>query len=296
MPADTRLRDDEALLLTYFTGNGESGLKMAWGRDGYTFAALNKGKGFWECTIGEQKLVRDPCFSVGPDGTVHFVWTTGWKEPCFGYIRTRDFKTWSPQKLITPFGPDEKPQNCWAPEITFDAELGHFMIYWSTTLPTNTNKIEGDDKNHRIFYTITTDFEHFSPTKMLYDPGFNVIDASIVRDPDTDRWLMFVKDERKVPQAKKNLYIAASGKLEGPYEKIVEPFTGRQWAEGPTAQKIGDRWFCWFDRYGNHEYALMTSSDLKTWTEETGALSTPQGVRHFTVGRVPRALIEAIAN
>lgn len=288
------LNDDTVLLLTYFTGNGETGLKAAYSHDGYTFAALNRGKGFWECTIGQGKLVRDPCFSVGPDGTIHIVWTTGWREPCFGSIRTKDFKTWSPQKLITPFTDDQQAQNCWAPEITFDPELGHFMIYWSSTLPGNGNKLEGDDNNHRIFCTITTDFEHFSPTKLLYDPGFNVIDASIVRDPDADRWLMFVKDERKVPTPKKNLFLAAATKLEGQYEQIADPFTGRQWAEGPTAMKIGDKWFCWFDRYGDHYYSLFTSRDLKSWEDESDALSVPRGVRHFTVGRVKKSLIDGL--
>ena len=288
------LKPDEVLLLSYFTGNGETGLKLAASDDGYTFRALNHGNGLWACTIGDGKLVRDPCIHIGPDNAFHVVWTTGWKEPQFGYIRSTDLKAWSPQKLVQPWQGVAGVNNCWAPEITFDPELGHFVLYWSSTLPDTANKLPGDDGNHRIYFTRTTDFEHFEPTKLLFDPGFNVIDATIVRDPVKKRWVMFVKDERKVPTPQKNIFLAAAPKVEGPYEKIRDPFTGKPWAEGPAAVKVGEKWFCYFDRYADHTYALMTSPDLETWTDETGAMSLPMGVRHFTVIHAPRSIVEAL--
>jgi len=41
--------------------------------------------------------------------------------------------------------------------------------------------------NHRIYGTTTRDFWTFSPTRLFYEPGFNVIDATIVRDVSVRR-------------------------------------------------------------------------------------------------------------
>lgn len=41
----------------------------------------------------------------------------------------------------------------------------------------NSNK--GREGNHRIYGTTTKDFHSFAPTRLLYDGGFNVIDASL---------------------------------------------------------------------------------------------------------------------
>ncbi len=42
-------------------------------------------------------------------------------------------------------------------------------------------------------YTTTKDFKKFKKTKLLYEPGFNAIDASIVKDEKG--YPMFLKDE-----------------------------------------------------------------------------------------------------
>ena len=58
------------------------------------------------------------------------------------------------------------------------------MIYWSTTIPGRFPETEAfGDKglNHRLYYTTTSDFTDFTDTKLLLDPGFNVIDAVIVK-------------------------------------------------------------------------------------------------------------------
>ena len=77
--ADTARVPDKAFLFSYFTGNGEDGLHLAWSRDGYHWERLNGGKSFLRPEVGESKLMRDPCLLRGPDGTFHLVWTTSWK-------------------------------------------------------------------------------------------------------------------------------------------------------------------------------------------------------------------------
>ncbi len=137
--------------------------------------------------------------------------------------------------------------------------------------------------NHRIYYTNTADFKTYADTKLFYDGGFNVIDATLVRDGD--RYVMFVKDETKAPVAKKHIRIATADKAEGPYGRASEPFT-RDWVEGPTAMKIGDYWYVYYDAYRRGRMEGSRSKDLKTWESITNRLSFPRGVRHGTAFEV----------
>ncbi len=78
------------------------------------------------------------------------------------------------------------------------------MIYWATTIsgrfPQKDTSREGRANNHRIYYVTTKDFKSFSKTKLLYDPGFSVIDATILKDKN--RYVMFLKNETRSPVEK----------------------------------------------------------------------------------------------
>jgi hypothetical protein len=140
--------------------------------------------------------------------------------------------------------------------------------------------------NHRIYATTTRDFVTFTPTTLLFDPGFSVIDATILTTPGTV-YLVF-KDETRTPP-KKHLRLAAADRIEGPYAIVSEPFTpSGVWVEGPSVVKIGEFYYCYFDMYQARRYGAMRSTDLKTWEDVTARLRfTVDDVRHgtaFTVG------------
>ena len=116
---------------------------------------------------------------------------------------------------------------------------------------------------------------------MLYEPGFSVIDASIVKDGKW--WIMFLKNETRSP-VEKNIRIARSKNLKGPYTKAGAPITGNYWAEGPTAIKINGQWVVYFDKYTSHKYGAVSSTDLIHWKDISDEVSFPAGVRHVTVG------------
>jgi hypothetical protein len=185
---------------------------------------------------------------------------------------------------------ESEPQtrNCGAPEITYDPAAKEYMIYWASTIP---NRFPQKDTsaessyNHRIYYTITKDFKKFSRTKLLYDPGFSVIDASVVKD--TDRYIMFLKNETRSP-VEKNIRIAYAKKLTGPYSQPTAPITGNYWAEGPTAIKIGNSWIVYFDKYRDHQYGAVTSTDLVHWTDISDKIKMPKGLRHGSVFKVSK--------
>jgi len=282
-----------AYLFSYFTDNGEDGLHLAWSRDGYKWTALNGSKSYLKPEVGESKLMRDPCLLRGPDGTFHMVWTTAWQGRTIGYASSKDLITWTPQQAIPVMAHEPAAINCWAPEIVWDAKRSEFLIFWATTI---TNKFletaaGGDERyNHRMYATTTRDFKTFTPTKLFYDPGFNVIDATIL--PATGKFHLIIKDETRNP-VKKHLRIAASDDIAGPYQNLSAPFT-RDWVEGPTALQVGGDYLVYYDAYRDHRYEAKRSRDLKTWEEVSDKISFPRGARHGTALAVPGTVIETL--
>jgi hypothetical protein len=244
--------------------------------------------------------MRDPCVTRGPDGTYHMVWTSGWWENNIGHASTQDFIHWSAQQEIPVMASEPKVRNSWAPEIDYDAKRGEYLIFWASTVPEKfpeTAGSSGRDLNHRIYCTTTKDFVTFTPTRLFYDPGFSVIDATIL--PANGRFYLIVKDETVNPP-KKHLRIASSDDLAGPYTNLGPPFTPEGlWVEGPTAIKIGDEYLVYFDVYKKEHYGAMRSRDLNTWEDVTDKMTfpnegTPVRMRHGTVIAVPTAMVERL--
>lgn len=296
-PEKAELPNKENYLFSSFRGNGEDGLHLAYSHDGLKWTALNNDKSFLKPEVGT-KLMRDPCICRGPDGTFHMVWTSGWWDKGIGIAHSKDLINWSEQKFLGVMEHEPTAVNCWAPEIFYDAPNNKYMIYWSTTIPGRFSETEnsgdsGNDRklNHRIYYVTTKDFETYTKTKLLYDDGFNAIDATIVRDGD--RYVMFVKDETRQPVAKKNIRIAFSDKLEGPYSHASEPISP-DWVEGPTAIKIADTWYLYYDGYTRHRYEGIKSKDLQNWESITDKLVFPKDTRHGTVFQVSDKILEKL--
>jgi beta-xylosidase len=273
-------------LFSYFKGNGEDGLHLAYSHDGLHWTPLKDDKPFVAPKVG--KVMRDPCIMQGTDGLFHMVWTAGAKG--IGLAHSRDLIHWSEQEWIPVMEHEPKARNCWAPEIFYDDVKDQYLIFWSTTIPgrfPETDNTGDQGYNHRIYYVTTKDFVRYSETKLLYDGGFNVIDATIVKDGD--RYLMFLKDETRRP-AKKNIRFATSENADGPYGPASEPISPN-WVEGPTAVKIGDEWIVYFDEYTRGRYGAVKSKDLKHWESITDKPSLPEGARHGTIFTVTDAVL-----
>ena len=274
---------DEVYLFSSFRGNGEDGLHLAYSRDGMKWTALKSNKSFLQPMVGG-KLMRDPCVIQGPDGLFHMVWTTSWRDKGIGIAHSKDLINWSKQEFVPVMKHESKARNCWAPEITWDPDKKQYVIYWATTIPdqfTETAKAADKGWNHRMYCTTTKDFKSYTKTRLFYNPGFNVIDSTIIHAQG--RYIMITKDETRHPPAK-NLHIAASDKVTGPWEKVSEPFSPKGlWVEGATALKIGGYWHVYFDAYSKHRYGAMRTKDFKTWEDVSDRLEVPKGMRHGTV-------------
>lgn len=277
---------DSVYMFSYFKGNGEDGLHLAWSKDGYQWQALKNDASFLKPELSKDKLMRDPCIIKGGDGLFHLVWTVSWNDRGIGYASSPDLVNWGPQQYIPVMKHEDSALNCWAPEITYDPNKKQYMIYWATTIAGRFKKgaDSGDGKyNHRMYMVTTKDFKKFSKTKLWYDKDFNVIDATIFAAPGG--YAMILKDETRYPP-QKNLRVAFSKKLTEGWGNPSGPITGKEWAEGPTVARVGSEWVVYFDKYRDKKYGAVASSDLKNWRDISGQVSFPPGLRHGTVFRV----------
>jgi beta-xylosidase len=294
LAADT----NSVLLFTFFREpNGRDGLQLATSRDGLQWTEIQPPagrSGFLQPEVGG-KLMRDPSLALGPDGTFHLVWTTSWgRPPVFGYASSKDLIHWSQERAVPVMEDDPTAQNVWAPELFYDAQKSLWLVFWATTIPGKFPETENSgDNNHRIYCVTTRDFKTFSRTKLFYDGGFNVIDATIL--PARGRYYLIVKDETKNP-VQKHLRMAVSDRAEGPYGP-AGPAISPDWVEGPSGIQIGSHYYIYFDHYGNPKYyGGIESADLTHWREVSSEMSFPKGFRHGTVLRVPAQIVNNLSS
>lgn len=293
-----------AFLATYFTDNGQHGVFLAASDDGLLFRPLLEPNiPIIRSEIGGDRLTRDPCLFRGADGVWRLTWTTGWWAPEVGISHSKDLAHWSPQRLLPVMADQPGALNAWAPEITYDAALKQYVLFWSSTVPgrfthTDASGDEGPKPgvrlNHRLYAATSKDLEQFSPSTLLYDPGFNCIDATMLRlrEPHSG-WLMIFKDETRHPPAK-NLRVARGG---GPLDMkppLAAPITGAYWAEGPMAIQIGGLVRVFFDRYTEGRFGAVESADLEHWTDISDRVRFPAGARHGSVVEVDPGELDAL--
>jgi hypothetical protein len=291
-----------AYLFAYFTGNGEDGLHLAASSDGYRWDKLNGGASYLKPAVGVSKLMRDPCIVRGPDGTYHMVWTAGWTESGIGYASSTDLIHWSAQRYLPVMANEPGALNAWAPEIAWDGKRGEFVIFWSSTVPGKFADTDGqgDGKyNHRIYATTTRDFAGFTPTRLFYDPGFSVIDATLLRAGGRD-WLL-VKDETRNPP-RKYLRLAGAESVQGPFGQPSAPISPPGlWTEGPTALQVGRDTIIYYDAYTARHYGALRArdGDLTRWEDVTSRMhfpdeGTPARMRHGTAIAVPMEVVQKL--
>jgi len=287
-----------AYVFSYFTGNGEDGLHLAGSRDGLRWKALNGGKSFLTPTVGG-KLMRDPCLCTAPDGTFRLTFTTGWWDKSIGVSTSPDLVHWSVPRAVPVMEHEPSALNAWAPECTWDPGRRQFIVLWASTIPgrfasTDATGDPGPEPhrcNHRMYRTTTKDFANWTPTELHYDGGFNVIDATLVRDGR--RWRMIVKDETKEPVARKNLRVVEGKGPFGPWEPAAPPFTA-DWVEGPTALRVGDHWMVYYDAYTRSRYEASRTRDFRRWEPIAEGLEFPDGARHGTAIAVQESVLKRL--
>ncbi|MDQ0886838.1 hypothetical protein QFZ81_001926 [Paenibacillus sp. V4I9] len=275
-------------LFSYFT-EVEEKLFLATSEDGYHWNELNDGRPIWESPIGTKQL-RDPFIMEDAEGKFHLVWTDGWQSKSIGCAWSMDLIHWHDAKLIPVMEHLAETQNTWAPEIFYDTCKQAYRIVWSST-------VGAGPRNHRIWSSTTTDFQDFSEAQIFFDPGYNVIDATIT-DLD-DRYLMLFKDERGLNEngttnkAIRSCIMAKEDSDRPSVNHISELITPAL-TEGPTLYNVerngGKEWILLVDGFQEHYYGAYHSTDLMTWNNITEQVNVPKGARHGSVIKLNKGL------
>ena len=289
------LSSNSPWLFAGFKGNGEDGVYYAISPDGYNWTIANQDRPVFHQTEPNE-LMRDPFLQRGPDGSFHLVWTWSWNSPTsIGHSTSTDLVHWTPHQQLNVLANEPAAINAWAPALYYEAEHKRWLIFWSSTIP---GRFPGDKSgdnglNHRIFYTTTPDFINLAPAKVFFDPGYSVIDATLVHTGSN--YHLIFKDERKTP-LKKVLQVASGPSMEGPWSNITPPIS-EPWSEGAAIIPVKDGYLAYYDHYRDPQhYGALFSTDLKTWTEATNRIAFPAKLRHGSFLRITQAEYDRINN
>jgi beta-xylosidase len=301
----------------YFTGEGTANGEQIYsaasrGNDPLNWTEVNNGRPVLTSSLGELG-VRDPFITRSPDGDKFYLLATdlkinggrGWDAAQRTGSRSimiwesTDLAHWSRQRSVQVAPPTAG--NTWAPEAFWDAKRGDYVVYWASKLYAGNDPGHTGDTYNRMMYATTRDFVTFSPAKVWIDPGYSVIDSTVIQDKDT--YYRFTKDERNntssSPCSKYILQQRASDLLDPAYAfvadcigKATATSPGLTAGEGPTGFKsnTGNKWYLFIDEYGGRGYVPFETTDLASgkWTMSTGA-HLPASPRHGTVLPVTQA-------
>ncbi len=262
---------------------------MLYSYDGYKWNDFDTV--FLKPNVGKQKVMRDPSMVQDKKGNFHLVWTSSWRGDLgFGYAISKDLIHWSNQKFIPVMQYESTTVNVWAPEIFYEKEKNDFKIVWASCIPGRYEKgIEADSNNHRLYYIKTANFENFETAKFFYNPGYSVIDATIVKR-NTNDYVMVFKDNTR---PERNLKVAFANSPLGPWINVTAPFT-QKFTEGPTVVKVKKGWLIYYDAYQEKKYSASFTTDFKTFVNADNLISVPLQHKHGTIVTVKKKVVKNI--
>lgn len=301
---------------SYFKGEGTSTGEQIYfgksvGNDPLKWEDINDSKPVLTSTLGELG-VRDPFIIRSPEGDKFYMiatdlkingsgdWTKAqkWGSRSLMVWESTDLATWSKQRSVQVS--DESAGNTWAPEAYYDDELGAYVVFWSSKIYTTADHSDGN--NNRIMYATTRDFVTFSDPQEYYNPGYQVIDTTMIKN--NGNIYRFTKDERNrstaTPDGKTIFMERGAGILDAESFKILATGIGAgtiSAGEGPTIFKSNteEKWYLFIDEFGGRGYVPFETTDLDSgkWVP-SGDYTMPTDPRHGSVIPVTAAEMAAL--
>jgi hypothetical protein len=309
-------------LFSYFTGEGYPNGEQVYfaasqGNDPLHWDELNGGEPVLTSSLGD-KGVRDPFIIRSPEGDKFFLIATDLKMHGSGdwdevqrtgskYIEvweSTDLVNWSEQRHVR-VSPDTAG-NTWAPEAYYDDSIGAYVVFWASKLYAEDDPRHEGDTYNRMMYATTRDFHTFSEPKVWVDPGYSVIDSTVIEENGT--YYRFTKDEGgNTADSPCGKYIIAekSAELRSTDYEFVADCIGKGDAsnpgisrgEGPAVFKSNteDKWYLFIDEFGGRGYVPFETTDLDSgrWTMSTD-YDLPSRPRHGTVLPVTDAELDRL--
>ena len=303
-------------LFAYFIGEGYSNgeqIYMALSKvnDPLHWTELNSGNPIFTSELGENG-VRDPFIIRSPEGDKFYLIATDLKIYGNGnwdraqrygslYImvwESTDLVNWSKQRMVQV---SPEVAGCtWAPEAFYDHTTGEYIVFWASKIYPDESKT--GSPNQRIMYAKTRDFYTFTEAKEYYNPGYSVIDTTMIEH--NGKIYRFTKDERGNSSSSPNgkfIFQEVGDSILGNFRMIKEGI-GKgsiSQGEGPTIFKANgeDKWYLFIDEFGGRGYVPFETTDLDSgnWTMSSN-YQLPSRPRHGTVLPVTATEYERLQN
>ena len=294
-------KDMGAYLFTYFKDDTH-GLYFALSKDGYSFTDVNNGNPIMAGdTVAQQKGIRDPHITRGPDVAFYLAMTdlhifgqrmgyrtTRWERDDkyqwgnnrgFVLMKSFDLINWTRSNvIIEELFPGLDVGCAWAPETIYDSEENKMMIYFTMRL---------GGGNTSLYYSYTdNDFTKLvtfpQPLFNHPDPKIQILDADITPLPDGTFVMMYVSQENPG-----GIRMAKSDKINRGYQYDTRRIDFEQRScEAPNVWKrIGeDKWVVMYDIFSinPHNFGFAETTDFETFTD----------IGHFGKGIMQRTNFE----
>lgn len=268
-------------VLSYFNGElGEETGKLAYSLDGLKWKDFDQGNTIISSELGNGRI-RDPFISRDKNGEFVVLATQGFDNPEIYIMHSKDLVNFTDEKLIQVAYYDKSLQmtgtRAWAPEFSYDMKNDQYVIYFSDP---------GDkDLIGHIYAVTTSDFENVSYPYDYYNPGYSVIDGTIL-PLDGQYWLLY-KDERKAAQT---IFYASSTDLSGGFGLAYDSkfIFNQKYIEGPfVVHKKEGGFYLYVDYYPKGSFFVAEFNHLGDEADfnwlESDSYQLPEDVRHGSV-------------
>ena len=286
------LTGDSNYLFAYFTGTSIEGqtIHLAVSQDGLNYTALHNNDPVIVPSKGTG-CVRDPYLWYNENNGYYYILATDldftdtgsdYSDNSESFIvwRSKDLVNWYDETMIDVKAilgrlgiNNNNMQAVWAPQVLWDGS--DFVVYFSLQCDGTSN---GSWNPLTIVYLKTPDLldeSKYYKYGVIHNPGRHVIDADIIKKPNTNQYYMFYKDESASGGIQSIYYMISDNGPTGPYYAPNNANDGR----GPQLfADIGQNLEgcnSFFDDDGN----------LLTFVDEYGYINpyTNQGEAHFHV-------------
>ena len=312
----------EGYAFAYFTGEGSADGEQIYmagsrGNDPLHWDELNGGRPVLTSSEGEQG-VRDPFIMRSPEGDKFYLIATDLKiygngdwdrsqrtgSRAIEVWESTDLVNWGQQRhvVVSP----KEAGNTWAPEAYYDDSIGAYVVFWASKLYAANDPQHTGSTYNKMMYATTRDFRTFSAPKVWVDPGYSVIDSTVVKHGDT--YYRFTKDERNntsstpcskfiLEQKSTSLRSTDWGFVKDCIGKATATEPGINQGEGPTVFKSNteQKWYVFIDEFGGRGYVPFETTDLDAGTFTMSKdYQLPGRPRHGTVLPVTKAELERL--
>ncbi|NLM49380.1 MAG: hypothetical protein GX196_00310 [Clostridiaceae bacterium] len=287
------------LYVTFGADNTNENLFYCLSRDGVNWVKITDDSTPAAISTKGQGNIRDPQIVRGPEGLT-LVHTNGTPPEnwSYGAVSSDSFSiwtsydnlaSWDDERIITTI---ENSYTNWAPEIFWDDIRREYIV---TVAIRNT-----ENEQHKIYYMTSPDLVHFSEPQVLFNPGYNAIDATI--QYENGKYYIFYKNEeaKGVYPSSKLVVMAETEDLFDPekytYYHDRSIFPSSFDIEGPTLFKSldGSKWYAICDFYAGGTPIMWESETLAgPWTQVRYS-TIPSGFRHGSVLPITEEEFQAI--